>query len=70
MRRRWRHSRNSVPAGTWLVIAGNAAWVAASALLLVGGWVTPTLLGYGFVIVQAAAVTLLAAIEYAGILRA
>jgi len=52
---------------TWLVIVGNAAWVAASAVLLLGGWFSPTLLGYGFVIVQACIVALLAAVEYSAL---
>ena len=51
----------------WLVVAGNVAWVLGSAALLLGGWVSPTALGYGFVIVQAVVVTILAAIEYAGV---
>jgi hypothetical protein len=50
-----------------LVVAGNVAWVLASAALLLGGWVSPTALGYGFVIVQAVVVAVLAAVEYAGV---
>ena len=51
----------------WLIVAGNVAWVLASAALLLGGWVSPTALGYGFVIVQATVVAALAAMEYAGV---
>jgi hypothetical protein len=50
--------------GVGVVIAGNVAWVAASVLLVSAGWVSPTPLGYAFVLVQAAAVALLAALEY------
>ncbi|WPZ35292.1 hypothetical protein T8K17_03910 [Thalassobaculum sp. OXR-137] len=39
----------------WLVILGNAAWVAGS-LALVGGAISPNLLGAAFILVQAAAV--------------
>ena len=55
--------------GARLVVAGNAAWVVASGLLLAGGWVQPTMLGYLFVAVQACAVALLAAAEYAAYSR-
>ena len=45
----------------WLAILGNAAWVAASLALF--AVVTPTALGVAFVLVQAAAVALLAWLE-------
>lgn len=57
------------PAGTWLVIAGNAAWVVASLALLLSGWVAPTATGAAFVVVQALAVAVLAKLEH-GALRA
>jgi hypothetical protein len=50
--------------GVGIVIAGNVAWVAASVLLVSAGWVSPTPLGYAFVLVQAAAVAVIAALEY------
>src|ERR1700730_9987738 len=46
------------------IIAINAAWTAASVLLLVSGWVSPTLLGVAFVLAQALAVGAFAAIQY------
>jgi hypothetical protein len=55
--------------GARLVVAGNVAWIGASVLLLAGGWVAPTVLGYLFVAVQACAVALLAALEYAAYSR-
>jgi hypothetical protein len=55
-------------AGAWVVILGNAGWVAGSvAVLLV---LSPTAIGYAFVLVQAVAVALLAELEYVGLRRA
>ena len=52
------------PAGlVWVVILGNLAWVLAS-LLTVAVWFTPTALGTAFVLAQAIAVVVLAAMEY------
>ncbi|GLQ55877.1 hypothetical protein [Devosia nitrariae] len=49
-------------AGVWLVILGNAAWVAGSlALVAVTG---PNLLGTGFLILQALVVALLGLAEF------
>ena len=53
----------------WLIIVANVAWAAASALLLVSGWVTPTALGYAFVIAQAVVVALLGELQYMGLRR-
>ena len=46
------------------IIAINAAWTAATVLLLVGGWVNPTLLGVAFVLAQALAVGAFGVIQY------
>ena len=54
-------------AGVWLVIAGNVGWVLGS--LLVMAAFSPTLLGHAFVAAQAAAVALLAWLEYVGLRR-
>lgn len=51
-------------AGVWLVILGNAAWVAASLSVLIGGAISPNALGYVFVAVQALAV---AGLEFVGV---
>lgn len=56
--------------GVWLVIALNALWVLDSVLLLVLGGFMPTTLGYAFVLAQAAAVAVLAELEYVGLRRA
>lgn len=54
------------PAAVRLVVLGNAAWVAASLLLVVPtGWVAPTTLGIAFVLAQALAVAVLALLEQA-----
>lgn len=50
--------------GVWMVIALNAAWVVASAALLLLGGVEPSPIGYAFVIVQAVAVGALAELQY------
>ena len=49
----------------WLVVAGNAAWIAGSVFVLL--LASPTAPGYAFVIAQALAVAVLAAFEYIGI---
>ncbi len=56
-------------AAAWLVVGGNVLWVAASMLLLVGGWVAPNAFGWAFVIVQAVAVAVLAKLEHAALAR-
>jgi len=53
-----------------VIIALNVLWVLGSVGLLVGGFVTPTLLGYAFVIVQAVAVGVLAELQIIGLRRA
>lgn len=67
----WLGSRPSPSRGAvWLVIACNAVWVAESILLLWLEWVTPNTLGSAFVIGQAAAVGVLAELEYFGLRKA
>lgn len=51
----------------WSIILGNVAWVIGSVVLLVSGYVQPTLLGYAFVIAQALAVDVFAALQYFGL---
>ncbi len=50
------------PAGVWLVVLGNAGWVAASLVVLVV--TAPNVLGVGFVVIQALVVALLALAEF------
>jgi hypothetical protein len=53
----------------WIIIALNAVWVVDSIMLLFTGWVAPNGLGYAVVIAQAAAVLVLADLEYMGLRR-
>ena len=53
----------------WAVIVLNALWAADSILLLVGGWVGPTALGYAFIIAQALVVAAFAEAQYVGLRR-
>ncbi len=55
------------PPAVFVVIAGNALWVAGSVLLLISGLIAPNVLGYVFVGGQAAAVAVLAELEYFGL---
>ena len=57
------------PPGVWLVIIGNAAWVAGSLWLLGDNRLSPNALGYAFIAAQAATVALLATLEYVGLRR-
>jgi hypothetical protein len=52
-----------------LIVVINAAWVVGSVLLLLSGWVAPTTLGYAFVLAQAAAVAVLAELQWIGLRR-
>lgn len=54
--------------GAWVVILGNAGWVAGSVAVVVV--LSPTAIGYAFVLAQAVAVALLAELEYVGLRRA
>jgi hypothetical protein len=57
-------TRPSVPRLAMIdVIAVNLLWVAGSVILLFGDWVEPNAPGIAFVIVQAVAVCILAAIQ-------
>jgi hypothetical protein len=51
------------------IIAMNALWVAGSVLLLVSGYVSPTVLGYAFVIAQAVVVGVFAELQFIGLRR-
>jgi len=53
--------------GVWLIIGCNAAWVAGSAALLIGGFAAPTAFGIAFVIAQAVVVAIVAELEAMGL---
>ncbi len=66
----WLGTRQSMPKPLlWIVIAGNAAWTAASIALLFSGAVTPNLLGGAAVAMQAIAVGVFAELQYVGLRR-
>lgn len=50
-----------------VIIALNAVWAVASVLLLLTDFVAPTMLGYAFVIVQAAAVAVFGELQFIGL---
>lgn len=54
----------------WFVVVGNALWAIDSVVLLVTGWVDPTMLGIAFVLFQAAVVAVLAELQFMGLRRA
>ena len=60
--------RTLLPAAVYLIVAGNLLWVLES-LLLVRGAGAITSLGTAFVLVQAAAVAGLSALEWIGVRR-
>lgn len=47
----------------WTIIVANVGWVVASTVLLLSGHVSPTWLGYAFVIAQALAVDIFAGLQ-------
>jgi hypothetical protein len=53
----------------WAVIVLNALWVVDSFVLLLSGWVAPSLLGQVFVAGQAVVVAVFAELEYFGVRR-
>lgn len=66
----WIATRETLPrAGAWIVIGLNAAWAVDSVLLLFTDWVSPAALGTAFVLAQAAAVAVLAELEFVGLRR-
>ena len=56
--------RPAPPRGlAWAVVGVNEAWVVASVVLLLGGWVAPTALGVAFVLAQAGVVAVFAVLQ-------
>ena len=53
----------------WLVIGANALWAVDSIALLFTGWVQPNMLGQAFVVAQAAAVAVIAELQFIGLKR-
>jgi hypothetical protein len=64
-------TRDPVPRGfVWVFVAGNFAWAAACAALLVARPVSPTLLGEAWVVAQGLCVVVLAELQWMGLRRA
>ena len=66
----WLATRELPPrAAVWAVVVLNAFWAVDSLLLLLAGWVEPTLLGAVFVVFQALVVGLFAVLQLTGLRR-
>lgn len=64
-------ARKTLPvAAVWTVIAINAVWVVESLMSLALHWITPNPLGVAFVVAQAAAVAVIAELQFIGLRRA
>ena len=64
-------TRPSLPrAVVWTLVAFNLAWAIESAALVVLGWVSPTSLGLGVVLVQAAGAMLVGDLQFLALRRA
>jgi hypothetical protein len=57
------------PGAVRTVIVSNVLWVVASIGLLISGAITPSILGYGFIVMQAVAVGVFAEVQYVGLRR-
>lgn len=51
----------------WTIIIANAVWAMESIVLLLGGWVSPTMLGASFVAAQALVVAAFAEAQWIGL---
>jgi hypothetical protein len=54
----------------WAIVLANASWAVESVLALVFGWLQPDALGQWFVMAQAAAVAVIAELQFIGLRRA
>ena len=63
-------TREPIPRGpVWLFVAGNFAWAAGCVALLAATPLAPSALGQAWVVAQAAAVVVLAELQWAGLRR-
>jgi hypothetical protein len=60
--------RHHVPVpAVWAVVIGNLLWVAASLVVVVAGWWSPSAAGTALVLAQTAAVVLFAVLQFLGV---
>lgn len=52
----WRRQATARRGALWAYVGGNALWAVECALVALGGWLAPTPLGVGFLMMQAVAV--------------
>ena len=57
-------------AAVWTVIGVNALWAVDSIVLLLTGWISPSALGYAFVLSQAALVAAFCELQFVGLKKA
>lgn len=61
-------TRAALPKGMiWAIIIANSVWAVGSILLLLGGWVSPTMPGSAFVVAQALVVAGFAEAQWIGL---
>lgn len=66
----WLATRPTLPSVViWAVMLGNVAWAAESVMALALGWLSPTPLGVGVVLFQAAATLVFADLQFFGLRR-
>jgi hypothetical protein len=57
------------PRAVWTVIVCNVLWAIDCAVLAFSGWVTPSMLGYAFILAQVIVVIAFAELQYVGLRR-
>lgn len=66
----WRRQATVRRGALWAYVAGNALWAVECGLIAFGGWLTPTPLGVGFLMMQAVAVIVFAELGWLALRRA
>lgn len=66
----WRRHPAVRRGALWAYVAGNALWAVECGLIAFGGWLAPTPLGVGFLMVQAVAVLVFAELGWLALRRA
>lgn len=66
----WRRQPTVRRGALWAYVAGNALWAVECGLIAFGGWLAPTPLGVGFLMMQAVAVLVFAEVGWLVLRRA